>query len=163
MEFDLIVFIVQIFNFLLLFFFLRKFLWKRFLQVLDDRRDKISNEFKTIAETKSEIARLKNEYTEKLDQMEETARVRIQAAIADGQRIAREIQQQASQEAQKILTSAKEDIQFELKKTKEELKWNVIDLTIRATEKMIQEKLNPETDKKLVEDLLKELDTAHER
>ena len=163
MELNLTELGVQIFNFLLLFFLLRKFLWKRFLGILDDRREKIAKEFKTIEDTKTEIARLQAEYTQKLNQIEETARARIQLAIGDGQRIAQEIQSQARSEAQQILSAAREDIQFELKKTKEELKLNVIDLTIRATEKMIQEKLDPQTDKKLVEGLLKELDTAHER
>ena len=162
MELNLTELSVQIFNFLLLFFLLRKFLWKKFLGILDERREKIAKEFKTIEDSKSEIVRLKNDYTQKLDQIEETARARIQSAVSDGQRIAAELQQQARVEAQKILASAKEDIQFELKKTKEELKLNVIDLTLRATERLIQEKLNPETDKKLVENLLKEFDTAHE-
>ena len=162
MELNLTELSVQIFNFLLLFFLLRKFLWKKFLGILDERREKIAKEFKTIEDTKSEIVRLQNEYTQKLDQIEETARARIQSAVSDGQRIAQELQQQARAQAQEILTAAKEDIQFELKKTKEELKLNVIDLTLRATERLIQEKLNPETDKKLVENLLKEFDTAHE-
>ena len=149
---------VQIFNFLLLFFLLRKFLWGRFIQVLDDRREKISTEFKNIEDTKTEIVRLKEEYVQKMNQIEETARVRIQSAVGDGQRVAEEIRQQARAEAQKIITSAREDIQFELKKAKEELKVNVVDLTIRATERLIQEKLTPASDKKLTEDFLKEIE-----
>ena len=158
MEFDLKEFGVQIFNFLVLFFLLRKFLWKRFLIVLDERREKIAKEFQTIEETKSEIARLQIEYQEKLNQIEETSRQHLQKAVQDGQRIAEELSQQARTQAQRILSSAQEEIQFEVKKAKEELKETVVDLTMRATEGMIREKLNPQTDKKLVEDLLKEME-----
>ena len=158
MEFDLKEFGVQIFNFLVLFFLLRKFLWKRFLIVLDDRREKIAKEFETIEETKSEIARLQIEYQEKLNQIEEASRQHLQKAVQDGQRIAEELSQQARTQAQRILSSAQEEIQFEVKKAKEELKGVVVDLTMRATEGMIREKLNPKTDRKLVEDLLKEME-----
>ena len=160
MEFDLKEFGVQIFNFLVLFFLLRKFLWKRFLVILDERREKIAKEFKAIEDTKSEIARLQNEYQEKLNQIEETSRQHLQKAVQDGQRIADELSQQARTQAQRILNSAQEEIQFEIKKAKEELKGAVVDLTMRATEGMIREKLNPKTDQKLVEDLLKEMEQA---
>ena len=158
MEFDLKEFAVQIFNFLALFFLLRKFLWKRFLVILDERREKIAKEFKTIEDTKSEISRLQNEYQEKLNQIEEISRQHLQKAVQDGQRIADELSQQARIQAQRILNSAQEEIQFEIKKAKEELKVAVVDLTMRATEGMIREKLNPKTDQKLVEDLLKEME-----
>ena len=158
MEFDLKEFAVQIFNFLVLFFLLRKFLWKKFLVILDERREKIAKEFKTIEDTKSEIVRLQNEYQEKLNQIEEISRQHLQKAVQDGQRIAQELSQQARTQAQRILNSAQEEIQFEIKKAKEELKVAVVDLTMRATEGMIREKLNPQTDKKLVEDLLKEME-----
>ena len=158
MEFDLKDFGVQIFNFLVIFFLLRKFLWKRFLIVLDDRREKIAKEFQTIEETKSEIARLQSEYQEKLNQIEEASRQHLQKAVQDGQRIAEELSEQARTQARRILSSAQEEIQFEVKKAKEELKGVVVDLTMRATEGMIREKLNPQTDKKLVEDLLKEIE-----
>ena len=158
MEFDLKEFSVQIFNFLVLFFLLRKFLWKRFLIVLDERREKIAKEFQTIEETKSEIVRLQNEYQEKLNQIEEASRQHLQKAVQDGQRIAEELSQQARTQARRILSSAQEEIQFEVKKAKEELKTTVVDLTMRATEGMIREKLNPQTDQKLVEDLLKEME-----
>jgi len=158
MEFDLKEFAVQIFNFLVLFFLLRKFLWKKFLGVLDDRREKIAKEFQTIEETKSEISRLQNEYQTKLDQIEETSRQHLQKAVQDGQRIAAELSNQARTEAQRLLHSAQEEIQYEVKKAKEELKETVVDLTMRATEGMIREKMNPEIDKKLVEGLLKEME-----
>ena len=163
MEFDLKVFGVQIINFLLLFFLLRKFLWNKFLGILDDRREKIAKELKSIEDTKIEITRLQTEYDQKLNQIEEAARARIQSAIMEGQRISQDILQQAKSEADKILTSAQNDIQFEFKKAKEELRRSVIDLTIQATERLIQEKLNAETDKKLVSNLLQELDSSHER
>ena len=158
MEFHWKEFVVQVFNFLVLFFLLRKFLWKRFLSAIDARREKIAHEFKTIEDTKAETARLQEEYQQKLKQIEETARQRIQSAVADGQRIAQEIREGARQEADRTINSAQEEIRFELKQAKEELKGLVVDLTIRATEGMIKEKLNPDVDQKLVEGLLREME-----
>lgn len=158
MEFNLKEFSVQIFNFLIIFFLLRKFLWKRFLGVLDDRREIIAKEFKTIEEKKSEISHLQNEYQKKLNQIEEISRQHLQKAVKEGQRIAEELSQQARTEAERIIHSAQEEIQYEVKKAKEELKETVVDLTMRATEGLILEKMNPQTDKKIVEGLLKEME-----
>lgn len=158
MKFALEEFVVQIFNFLVIFFLLRKFLWKRFLGVLDERREKIVKEFKTIEETKAAISRLQREYQEKLSQIEEISRQHLQKAVQEGQRIAEELSWQARTQAERIIHSAQEEVHFEIKKAKEELKETVVDLTIRATEGMIREKLNSQTDKKLVENLLKEME-----
>lgn len=161
--FSLNEFIAQIINFILLFFILRKFLWQKFLGMLDARREKISQEFKSIEDAKAEISRLQVEYTQKLGQIEESARNQIQQAVQEGQRISDEIRQQAHKESDRIIQSAQGEIQFELKKAKQELKNTVIDLTLLATENMIREKLNSDSDKKIVDHFLAEMEQSHEK
>ncbi len=95
--------------------------------------------------------------------IEETSRQKIQDAIQSGQKMAEEIRQKARAESEKIISDAKQDIQQEVIKVKEELKRSVIDLTLQATERMIQEKLNPQSDKNLVENFLRELETKNEK
>ena len=43
----------QIITFLILLFLMKRFAWKPFLKVLDDRRERIASEFKKIDEAKS--------------------------------------------------------------------------------------------------------------
>ncbi|HOW36503.1 MAG TPA: F0F1 ATP synthase subunit B [Candidatus Omnitrophota bacterium] len=152
--------VAQLICFLLLFFILRAFAWKKFLKILDDRKERIASDFRSIEEAKAEIARIKADYDTRLNTIEETARARIQEAVSAGQALSRDIQGKARDDAQKILETAKENIKQELSKAKQELKTQVVDLTIAATERIIKEKLTKETDKKLIADLVSEIEKS---
>ena len=54
--------VAQILGFLLLFFLLRAFAWKRLLALLDERKARISSEFQKIEETKAALERIKTDY-----------------------------------------------------------------------------------------------------
>ncbi len=150
--------VAQIVSFLILFFILRIFVWKRILGLLDQRKEKIASEFNRIEELKAEAGKLKTEYEGKLNTIEEAANRRIQEAIAEGRKINDEARKKAHEQAQEIITNAESNIKYELSKVKEELKDKIIDLTIAATESVIQEKLTPDADRKLVEHFLEKLE-----
>ncbi|MDD5439097.1 MAG: F0F1 ATP synthase subunit B [Candidatus Omnitrophica bacterium] len=150
--------VIQIICFLLLVAVLKKFLWTKFLKVLDDRRDKIAADFKAIEDAKKGVEDLKNSYEGKILEVNEEARQKIESAVADGKKQSREIVLKAEDEAAKILANAKEDIKVELVKARNELKDSVIELTLAVTEKVIQEKLSDKDDRGLVEQFVKELD-----
>lgn len=157
MEINIKEVVVQIINFLLLFFLLRIFAWKRLLGFLDGRKAKIAAEFKQIEDTKVELAKLKSEYEVKLNSADKQAREKIEEALDQGKKAVVEIKKSAYLESQKIMDTAREDIKYELSKAKEELKVRMVDLTMQATEALIQDKLSEEQDSKLVKDFLDKL------
>ncbi len=152
--------VAQILSFLILFFILRIFVWKRILNLLDQRREKIVMEFKKADDVRIEAEKFRIDYEKRMLEIEDSANRKIQEAIAEGRKITEELRKKAYQEAQEIILHARENIKYELTKAKEELKDKVIDLTIAAAENMIQEKLTAEGDRKIVEDFLKKLDEA---
>jgi len=147
--------VAQVLCFLLLLFILRVVLWKRFLKVLDDRKERIASEFRSIEAAKLAVEEIKASYETKVSEIEEEARAKIQEAIQDGKRIAEEIKEKAEKYGEKLLENAKDNIRTELAKAKDELKDKIVDLTISVAEKVIQERLSGEEEKKLVEDFLK--------
>jgi len=150
--------IAQVLGFLMLLFLLRIFAWKKLLGLLDERKARIASEFKKIDDAKAEVEKLKSDYASKLDEIEEAANLKINEAAAEGKRITEEIRKKAHEEAQDIINSAKKNITYELSKAKEQLKDEIVGLTIKATESIINEKFTGEKDKKLVEDFLDKLD-----
>ena len=150
----------QIIGFILLLFLLRVFAWKKFLKLLDDRRERIASEFKKIEDTQAEIAKLKTEYGKKLSDIDETSKTKIREAMARAKQLAEEVRESSQHQARKIIEKAEENIEIELAKAKEELKNQVVDLTINTAEKIIKEKLTEEKDRKLVSDFLEEIDKA---
>ena len=150
--------VAQIITFLLLLGLLRVFFWRRILKILDDRKARIASEFKNIEEAKKEIAGLKSDYETKLSSIEEIAKAKLREAEALSLAAASQIKKEASLAAEKIIDSANADIKYELAKARDELKNQIVELTINAAEGLIGEKLNRENDKKLVEEFIKELD-----
>jgi len=150
----------QIIGFLLLLFLLRAFAWKKLLKLLDDRREKIASEFKKIENTQAQIAKLRSEYDKKLSDIDETSKTKIQEAMARAKQLAEEVRESSQHEARKILEKAQENIDIELARAKEELKNKVVDLTINTAEKIINEKLTDEKDRKLVSEFIEEIDKA---
>ena len=65
----------------------------------------------------------------------------------------------ANIQAQEIIDSAKSSIKYELAKAKDELKNDIIDMTIKATEDLIKEKMTGDEDRKLVKDFIEGINT----
>jgi len=150
----------QIVNFLILLFVLKAFAWKKLLKLLDDRRERIASEFKHIEEAKTAIANLKFDYEEKISNIDKEAREKIKIAIQEGKSMAEDIKKEAHQNAQKILETARGDIKYELTQAKEELKEKIINLTIQASEAVIQDKLTEEEDRKIIKSFLDKVETV---
>jgi len=147
--------IAQIASFLLLLFILRVFAWKKILALLDARKERIAAELKDIEDTKLEIAKLRSEYEGKLASISEEARQKIQAAVQEGKGIEEQLKKAGNLEAQKIIEAARDNIKYEIAKAKEELKEKIIDISIKAAETVIEEKLAEKQDRNLVENFLK--------
>ncbi len=144
--------------FIVLVFVLKKMAWKPLLQLLDDRRNKIRTEFEEIERTKAEVEKLKRGYEESQAKIEEETRRKLQEAIDEGKKIGRELQENARKEARAVLEKAKEDIQLEVEKAKVTLRFEIADLTLAATERILEEKLDPIKDKELVLNFIEQLE-----
>jgi F-type H+-transporting ATPase subunit b len=152
--------VAQVISFLLLLFILRKFLWNKFTKVLDDRRDRVASELLKIEDAKADVERIKADYNVKLDGIEKAAKEKMEEAIAEGRRISEELRQGAERDGQKMIDSAKLAIEGEISKAKDQLKDDIVDITIGIAEKVIEEKLTEGADKRIVEEFIKRIDRA---
>lgn len=150
--------VAEVVNFLILLILLRVFLWKRVLKLLDERKERIASQFKQIDDTRKELEALKADYGAKLSSIEETAKVKVWEAVSEGKKIIEEMRKKAHLEAQNIIESGKTDIKYQIAKAREELKDDIINLTMKATETVLWEKITEENDKKLVENFLQKID-----
>lgn len=146
--------IAQVVNFLLLLVLMRVFFWKRVLKLLDERRDRISSQLASIENSKQEVERLKSDYQKELDAIEQIKTLKVQEGVSEGRKEADEIKKEAQLIAQKIMDSAESDIRQEIAKAREELKDEIVDLTVRAVEHVVGEKLTEKNDKKIIEEFL---------
>ena len=145
----------QVVSFLFLFFVMRIFIWKKFLKLLDDRKARIASELKKIDDARLEVTKAMSEYDRKLGSIDSVAKAKIEEAVAEGERIAREIIDKARFEAEKTGINARDMINDEIRKAREDLKKDIVDIAIAVAEKVIAEKFTYADDRKMVEDFVK--------
>jgi F-type H+-transporting ATPase subunit b len=147
----------QVINFLLLLYLANRFLFKRVLNLLDERNARISKGLED-AETAArdrELARAEREAA--------VAEARKEAAemLARANKIAEdtrnEILGEARSEAEKVTQRAREEITAEKDKAMSELRAQVADLALDAAAKLVRSDMNATTQRRLVEEFLAEV------
>ncbi len=149
--------LVQIVAFITVFWILKLLAWNKILGLLEERRKKIQSGLDKIDTTQKSVDNLRAEYEQRLRDFEQETRKRLQDTILDGKRISREIQEEARRQARAILEKSKEDIELEIRKSRETLKNQIADLTLAATERLLQKKMDPEHDRVLVEEFIRQI------
>lgn len=134
--------LTQALGFALLVFVMGKMFWKPFMETLEKRRHHIQTELEHIDSSKKEIETMKNQYAAHLQKIEDEARTKIQAAIHEGQRVAKEIQDKARGEAQAAFEKSKENLDLEVAKARLVLRKEIAGLAIHATERVLNEKMS---------------------
>jgi F-type H+-transporting ATPase subunit b len=151
---------VQMIAFVIVFWTLKLLAWKPLLQGLETRREKIKNEFDRIAEARKEIEALKAEYASHIQKIDDESRAKIQQAIADGQRIAKEIQEKARKESQESFDKAKENLNLEVAKARVTLQREIANLSLAVSEKILKEKMNEPKQQEKILEMIKELEST---
>jgi len=152
--------LAQILSFFLLLFLLKHFAWKRILGLLDQRKEKISAQLKEIEDTKIQIAKIKADYESKMALIQEQAQLKIKEAIEEGKKINSQMRKKAHEDAQDILTDARNQVKYEVSKVQEQLKDKIVDIALGAAKSVIQERLTEEGDRKIVENFIKEIENV---
>jgi F-type H+-transporting ATPase subunit b len=137
---------------------LRKYAWRPILGLLDERRAKIQGEFETIDREKGHVKKLASEYEAQLKTIDAQARVKLQEAVGEGQKVASEIRDVARHDARDLLQRAREDVEIEKRKAELALKEDMVRLALGAAEKVIRSKLDPAMHNRLISDAIDEME-----
>jgi F-type H+-transporting ATPase subunit b len=144
--------------FLVALFILRKFAWPQIAAALDKRQRAIEESIETAERTKSEAQQLLEEYRERLREARAQADEIVARARKAGEQHERETLEQARARREELLEQTRRDIQAETRRAIQEIRGEVADLTILATEKVTRRALTEEDQRRLVDEALKELD-----
>jgi len=137
--------------FTLLLIVLKKFAWKPILTAVDERNESIVNALKLAEKAKEEMAALNADNEKILSEARTERDALLKEAREIKAGIVNDAKELANTEADKILTTAKEQINNEKMKAITELKNTVATLSIDIAEKVLRSELS---DKKKQEDLV---------
>ena len=156
-DFSIGLFVWQTVLFLALLFLLRKYAWKPILSPVEEREDGIKNALDAADNAKKEMEALNadNERILREAKTERDAILKEAREIKDT--IIAEAKAQATVEADKVMDSAREQINNEKMAAITELKNQVADLSIDIAEKVLKSELkDADKQKEMVNNALKE-------
>ena len=150
-------FIWTILTFLILFFVLSKFAWRPLLEALESRENTIKSSLDDAEKAKQELESL-NAETETIisEARSEAQSIRLDAKSA-GEKVKADIIAQAGKDAKKLLDENEKQIQVEKDRAINEIRQEVVGLTLTVAERVIRKNLSKEDNQDLIEDSLKTL------
>ncbi|UPT68793.1 MAG: F0F1 ATP synthase subunit B [Sphingobacteriales bacterium JAD_PAG50586_3] len=144
-------------SFLLVFFLLKKFAWTPILEMLKERETSIENALQAAEKAKLEMARLQAN-NEQLIQEAKAERDAILKSARDAKEMMiSEAKAKATEEADRLIKIARENINNEKMAAITDLKNQVANLSVEIAEKLIKVELsNKESQKDLINKYLEE-------
>src|SRR3954470_7786000 len=144
--------------FLFTMWVLSKVAFPKIQEALDKRANAISESIEAAERQRKESDELLTEYRGRLAEAREQAdeimaRARKSAETADAEAAAA-----GREKREELVEAAKRDIEAETRRSLDQIRQEVADLTVLATERVTRKSLNPDDQKRLVEEALSEVD-----
>jgi F-type H+-transporting ATPase subunit b len=137
---------------------LAKLAFPRITEALDKRQHAIEESIDHADRIRHEADDLLAEYRGRLTEARKQADEIIERARRAGEAHERESEAQAKDRREKLMEQARRDIEVETRRAVQEIRREVADLTVMATERVTRKVLSEEDQKRLVEEALSELD-----
>ena len=128
-------------SFLILVFILGKFGWPVIVQALDKRETKISEALELAEKTREEMKALQANNEQLLKEAKEERDSILAEARKISLKMYDEAKEKANEEAQRILTSAKENIHYEQMKAIAEVRNTIAELSLEIAGKVLSEEM----------------------
>jgi F-type H+-transporting ATPase subunit b len=152
--------IIQIINFVLLLFLLRKFFYAPFVAKMEERTRAIKASLDEAQAARAQAAKQQEENAERLRAAHaeaEAIRTRAVKEAADEQR---KLVEAARAESQRMVESAKAQLEAETRRAREELRREVSDLAVAVAEKLVRKSLRDEDHRRIVADAVARIGTS---
>jgi F-type H+-transporting ATPase subunit b len=139
-------------------FILRRLAFPKIAEALDKRRKAIEDSIEHAVQVRKEADELLNEYRERLKEAREQAEDIVGRARKAADRLEDEAKENAKHTREEMMADTRREIDFETRRALDEIRREVADLTVLATEKVTRKTLDDDDHKRLIEEALGEFD-----
>ena len=163
MSFDkefFVTFAFTILNILVLFFILKKFLFKPVTNHMDNRNKKIQDALDAAEESKEMVRQMKIEYDEKIKAAKDEGQKVIEMYKKMAEKEYNSIVETAKKEADQMISDAKAELQVEKEQLITSIKGEISDLVLATSEKVLKENLDDDTNRKLISEFIENKDVS---
>jgi F-type H+-transporting ATPase subunit b len=141
-------------------YLLGKFAFPRIAEALDKRQHAIEDSIDTAERIRREADEILAEYRQRLAEARGQADEIVARARKTGEAAESEILADARVKREEMMEQTRREIEAETRRAIQEIRAEVADLTVMATEKVARKTLTSEDQKRLVDEALAELDFA---
>lgn len=139
-------------------FLLQRLAFPRIGEALDKRRRAIEDSIEAAERTRVEADQLLEEYRARLREAREQADDIVARARKAGERLHEEQLAQAKESREELMERTRRDIEAETRRALEEIRAEVANLTVLATEKLARKSLDDADHRRLIDEALEEID-----
>lgn len=156
LDFDIWTIAFSVINILVLFLFLKKFLFGRIQNIMDQRAATVQADLDQAKASAAEAQQLRQQYEDTLSGAKQEASGIIANARATAKEQGNLITQQAQQEADQILKAAQKEIAIERQNTLAGAQKEIADLALAAAAKLVEGKMDDAENRSIVDAFLTE-------
>lgn len=147
---------VQLFAFIVFILLFWKYALGPIVRMVDTRRERIEESMAAAERMQRELAATQARNEEILLEARREAQGILATARQNAEELRAQLHAQSEAEAQQILTRARQEIQSEMQQAWQSLRHDVADLAIAAATKIVRHELNPQEQRRLIEETLAE-------
>ena len=147
-------------NLLVLYWFLRKLLFKPVKNMIDSRQKEIDDMYSDAEKLRADTEVMKADYEEKLSHAKEESEEILKNAVRRAQLREEEILREANDKAARVMKRAEEQVEMEKKRAINEVKNEVSDMAIGIAAAVIERDIDPKEHETLIDEFIRTMGEA---
>jgi F-type H+-transporting ATPase subunit b len=149
-----------ILTFLTLVFLLKKFAWGPLLKALEERQETIRKSLDDAEQAKQELTRLQDESAQIIAEARAEAQSIVTKSRAEAERVREDLKEKAKNEADAILKNAERQIHLETDRAVQQIRQEVVELSLNVASKLIRKNLTQEDNDALIQESLSQIESS---
>ena len=151
--------LAQMLNFFILVWILKRFAYKPLTDMMSERKERIANDLANAEQARKEAEQLKAEYASQIINARQEAQQIVEKAHHQAQLTSAQELADARQSIESEKERARQDIESERSRAMNSLRNDVVSLSVAMAGKVIAKDMDSETNTKLIEDAIRQLDS----
>lgn len=151
--------LAQMLNFFILVWLLACFAYKPLLAMMTERKERIAKDLEAAEQARAETEKFKADYAAQISNARVEAQQIVEKAIQEAENTTREQLATAREQIEQEKNRARQDIAIERDRAMNSLRNEVVSLSVAMAGKVVAKDMNSETNTKLIEDAIRQLDS----
>lgn len=151
---DILIF--NILAFIVLVFFIKKFLWKHVTNFVDARQKALNEELDLAAQERALAKSFQEKSQKDYEMMKEETRVLKEKLTADAYKQQEELIINAKKEAKRRLEQADKDIEFEIIQANQQIKQSIKEIAFAAAEKIVKREIDENVHQDIIDEIVRD-------